>query len=274
MRTLAVLLLLALMPAVARAQQSPPSNDVPTDSPPPPPLVDAPKADEPQKKLADQGPPTPPPPGYSQQGAQLPYPYSPYGQKPEPPGPEIGLMFTESAFGMLTAAGTSLLSYYLLLKPMGSAIGTGTGDAGTIYNIVFTLSFAAVPMAVSQTQLGLANGSRYYYSESWPSALSGLAAQAAVIGLYYLARPNFRDGGEGVLLVGTIVGVPLVEMAVINLTKTPRWKMPGPSMGSLVKLEDDGTVLAGIPVPMPMPVFDSSGGPSLGMGFSLASGRF
>ena len=52
------------------------------------------------------------------------YQYSPYGQpkSQEKPGPEIGLMVSESLFGALTAAGVTVLPYFLLFAN-GSASG-------------------------------------------------------------------------------------------------------------------------------------------------------
>ena len=68
-----------------------------------------------------------------------------------PKGPEVGLMVTESLFGILTSAGSALIPYYLLLKPLASGGGLegASVDPGLI-NLVFVLTFSAVPLAISQ----------------------------------------------------------------------------------------------------------------------------
>src|SRR5581483_3168058 len=98
----------------------------------------------------------------------------------------------------------------------------------TIGYVIYLVVFAAVPLSTAQTEVALANGSRYYYSETWPAALIGLAAEAAVVGLAYLTAgegpdPDTgagivrRNANELVLLIGTIGIVPLLQMAAINL---------------------------------------------------------
>ena len=194
------LVLIVVLSFSAAALAQTPATDF---SPPPlvpvqPPPTPAP---EPGTQLVEPGTPPPPstlpPPGYvpgQQPGSN--YPYSPYGtprqvQPVEKPPVEWGYMISESLFGMLTSAGISLIPYFLLLRPMVTQNAL-LGDAA-ISTVVFVLIFAAVPLAVSQTQLSLANGSRYYVSEAWPAALAGLGAQAAVLGLFFLLpRPaNF-----------------------------------------------------------------------------------
>jgi len=241
-------------------------------------LVEAPANDPPANK--EDAPATPAPPQPAPQWTpQAPHPASPYGQSPplHSPGPEIGLMVSESLFGMLTAAGSSLLLYYLVLKnfaQMGTVTGGG-GDMQTISTVIFLLGFGAVPLAVSQTEVGIANGSRYYSSEGWPASLSGLGAQAAVLRLYYMVRGSLLDGGEAVLLIGTCVGVPLVEMAVINLTKRPRWRLPagGFREASLITVAESGELRWSMPVPLPA-VVPGARGPELGTQLSLLRGRF
>src|SRR5215510_14818278 len=188
----------------------------------PPPLVNAPSdpppSAQPPQGAPPQGAPTPMPPGYdtpppghvSPSGQPYPpppaaAPVSPYGEPYIPSakietGPEVGLMITETAFGALTAATTSLLGYYLLLKPLQD---NPTFDT-TLTNVLFIVVFAALPMAVSQTELSIANGSRHYYSDAWPAMLSGLLSQAAVVGIYYWSRRSMPDGGEAFLLSSTI----------------------------------------------------------------------
>ncbi|MFZ5469210.1 MAG: hypothetical protein ACOZIN_07180 [Myxococcota bacterium] len=266
--TQTLLAVFLFLPALALGQSDPAEWSAP-------PLVNAQPEAAPPPPQAQPTPPPPgatPPPGYVP--AQPP-PYSPYGTVPqhqqlEPPM-EIGLMITESAFGALTAAGTALIPYFLLLKPLGAAGGGGL-DPG-VTNLIFILVFSAVPLAVSQTELSLANGSRYYTSESWPASLSGLAAQASVIGLYHLlGGPGGGGTAETVLLVGTVAFVPLAEMIVINLTKQPKGRPMGP-LGSLFGYTEENGLLAGVPMPAPL-LRETRLGLSWGVQLPLLRGTF
>ncbi|MEW6435505.1 MAG: hypothetical protein AB1730_28750 [Myxococcota bacterium] len=240
---------------------SPPPMPAPEPTTPAPPPVPATQPGTPPP------PATVPPPGYQPA-------YSPYGQPPvaQKPGPEVGLMISESLFGMLTAAGIAILPYYLLF-----------GNPNAIFldepasSIVFTLLFATVPIAVAQTQVSLANGSKYYTSEMWPSLLAGIGAQAGVLGLYYatgwLKRPLVSGGtpsggSEALLLIGTIVAVPLIQMAVMNLVKSPRFKpyaLGRDTPGHRVRL--------GMPTPAPI-VAETRQGLSVGVNVSFLNGTF
>lgn len=231
---------------------------------------------------------TPPPPGSA--GANDPtYPIgspygagaergaSPFGVLPPPTGPkpEIGLMISQTAFGALSAAGTALIPYLLFQK----ANALGTSDP-MIANMVTLLAIAGTPLAVSSTQVGIANQSRFYFSDAWPSQLAGLGAQALVIGAFYLAggfpvqglagfnRPN----GELILLIGTLGVVPLASMAAINLTKMPRSVGYGGGYGAL-RVSPDGTVHAALPAPVPL-MDATSPGRFAGVLVPLASGAF
>jgi hypothetical protein len=223
-----VTLLAVLTCFVAKAWASAPADLSP------PPLVEViPEEDAP---VAPPAAPAPSPvvptengtPGARQPGApQSAYPYSPaapvrkQGPAP-PPGPEVGLMVTESIFGILTAAPSVLLPYYLLLKPMlGTAPGLGVDN--TVSTLLFVMVFASVPMGVAQTELNIANTSRSYVTESWVASLSALGAQAGVIGLYFLLHSSSPTApAEAVLLGGSVIGVPLLTMVAINLGKSPR----------------------------------------------------
>ena len=209
-------------------------------------------------------PSTVPPPGY-QPG------YAPYGQPPptQKPGPEVGLMISESLFGMLTAGGITVLPYFLLFA-------NGVFYDSTVSSIMLILIFSAVPLAVAQTQVSLANGSKYYTAEMWPAALSGLAAQAGVLGLFYatgwLAPPQASGGTPAggsvpLLLIGSIVAVPLIQMAVVNLTKSPRYKpyVWGDKPGHRLEL--------GLPSAAPI-VAETRAGRSIGVNLSLLNGTF
>lgn len=223
----------AQAPAVAAPPVVTPPPMVSAPPPPPPP------APEPGAPPVGSQPGTPPPPAATPPG-YVPGSYSPYGapQQQEKPGPEVGLMVSESLFGMLTAAGITVLPYFLLFA--SGTLGPSTPD-NPLPAIVFSLIFAAAPLAVAQTQVGLANGSRSYSSETWPAALAGLAGQAGVVGLFFAmgGLPHPTDGSvrigqtcsNGVcsgsvafLLVGAIGVVPLIQMAVINLFKQPKYR--------------------------------------------------
>ncbi len=251
---------------------------VPASPPPvPPPEPGAQNAPPPTPALEG----TPPPPGAPPPSRYLPganpsgYPYSPYGTplgKDEKPPVEYGLMISESLFGMLTAAGVSLIPYFLLFRT-----GATLGDP-TISSVIFILIFSAVPLAVSQTEISLANGSRHYVSESWPAALTGLAIQAGVLGLYYATgwlpqassgtgAPQ-QAGSEALLLIGTVALVPLAEMAVINVFKSPR-------QGRVALAHSQRPAMFSLSAPSPMPIVGQTrAGASLGMGISFLNGRF
>lgn len=279
MKWMSYVMVALLVPALARGQTSGFS---------PPPLIPAPPPAAP-----DPNGPPPAPPVDSQYGTPAPptntppaKPYLPYGtQAPkEPPGPEVGLMVSESLFGMLTAAGILVLPFFLL----GFSNGGLLGSDPVVGSVLAALLFGAAPLAVAQTQLSIANGSRNYVSEMWPTALAGLAAQAAVLGLTYLTgsgaiirNPNTCPlmptsgasvptacGNDVVLLVGSIVVVPLIQMAVLNLTKQPRFK-------SAIASRDpkSGALSIGLPTPTPL-IGPTSSGFSIGASVSLIDWRF
>ncbi len=218
MKSMTPLLVLLLVPALARGQVGFT----------PPPLVPVPGPEE----VSPDGPPQAPP----VEGTPA-TPYLPFGQTAPktPPGPEIGLMVSESLFGMLTAAGIIILPFFLFGFSGGGGFLSNDPVAGTV---VAALLFGAAPLAIAQTQVGLANGSRQYQSETWPTALAGLAAEAAVLALTYatggaiVKNTNTCTGANGatpsgcgndvLLLVGSVAVVPLIQMAVLNLTKQPR----------------------------------------------------
>jgi hypothetical protein len=84
---------------------------------------------------------------------------------------------------------------------------------------------------VAQTQVSLANGSRYYQSETWIPALTGLVGMAGVLAIYgatgWLPRSQVSggvpNGGSVVwLMIGAIGIVPLLQMGAINLFKQPK----------------------------------------------------
>lgn len=238
---------LLLLPGIALAQ---PAQENWT----PPPLIEA-QPEGPAIEPAPAAPVSAP----SAATASLP-------ARTEPP-PEIGLMVTEVAFGALTAAGTALIPYYLLLKPLTLTIGTGANSSVT--DLIFILLFSAVPLAVSQTELSLAAGSRYFEVESWPPALFGLLAQGAVLGLYYLLGAGATGSAELALLVGTLGFVPIAEMMAINLMKTPR--QGPPPLRAVLSFSPEGGLAVSAPVPAP--IFSHEGTVS-GLALPLAAGRF
>ncbi len=271
--------LLGAAAASAQTEFSPPpmvpANPAQAQPVPPPPP-------EPQANPAQQ-PGTPPPPSALPPSGYVPnpnYPYSPYGVQPsknEKPSPEVGLMISESLFGMLTAAGVTLIPYFLLFN--GANGGVALGDP-TVTSVVFMVIFAAVPLATAQTEVSLANGSRYYYSETWPAALTGLAGEAAVLGLYYLTGwlpqgasvtggvPQ-QSGNALLLLIGSVAVVPLLQMAVINFFKSPRVARYG---GLLTYDEKEGLAL-GVPAAAPL-VGETKIGRSVGAQVNLVDFRF
>lgn len=261
--------------SAALAQTSTPEFSPPPMVPATPPPMPPPEPNTPAVTPPGTPPPpaTVPPPSYvpgQQQSSG--YQYSPYGQpqQQQKPGPEIGLMVSESLFGMLTAAGVTVLPYFLLFGN-----GTLTGDP-TISSIIFILIFSAVPLAVAQTQVSLANGSRYYLAETWPAALAGLAAQAGVLALFYatgwLPTPQVsgglpNGGSVPLLLIGAIGVVPLIQMIVINLTKQPKFKPYA------MNFKPGEGFSLGVPTPTPI-VAQTSAGTSYGVSLSLLHGTW
>jgi hypothetical protein len=69
------------------------------------------------------------------------------------------------------------------------------------------------------------------------------------------------------LLIGSIVAVPLIQMAVLNLTKTPRFKpyVWGDKPGHRLEL--------GLPSASPI-VAETRAGRSIGVNLSLLNGTF
>lgn len=267
--------MLVLVPALAFAQAVTP---VPATDFSPPPLVPAspPPMPAPEPNTPPASPTaTPPPPGSYVPGqpAKSGYQYSPYGtpKAQEKPAPEVGLMVSEALFGALTAAGVTVLPYFLLFN-------TGTLGDPTLSSIIFCLIFGASPLAVAQTQISLANGSRYYTAEMWIPALVGLAGVAGVLGIFYatgwlptgLASGGVPNGGSVAwLMIGTIGLVPILQMVAINLFKTPR-----PGVFGVIGDPDKGLGVAFNP-PTAAPILGPSArGNTLGVQLSLLHGRF
>lgn len=270
---------LVLVPAFAFAQAVTP---VPATDFSPPPLV--PASPPPMPPAEPNAPPvspsaTPPPPGSYVPGqpGKSGYQYSPYGtpKAQEKPAPEIGLMVTETLFGALTAAGITVLPYFLLFN--NGTLGEPVGS------IIFSLIFGAAPLAVAQTQISLANGSRFYTAEMWIPALTGLVAQAGVLGLFALSAgggfwlpTGLVSGGVGGgggsvvwLMIGTIGLVPILQMVAINLFKTPR-----PGVFGVIGDPDKRLGIAFNP-PTAAPILGPTArGNALGVQLSLLHGRF
>jgi len=245
------------------ALSSQPESDPSTWTPPP--LVQVPEDAVPRKPAAA---PSQAAPGQPPGALPGPSPFSPT-PVPKPEGPEYGLMITESLFGVVTAAGVCLIPYFLLrLVPDLS----GSGDP-TLQALILILTFSGVPLAVSQTEQSIAQGSRYYDVEGWPAPLGGLLTEAGVLALYFWARsqPGADAGATEILLLsGTVAAVPLVEMGMINLFKVPRSQLPPPR--SLFTADRQGVRL-GLPAPQP---FASMTGGRAGLGIQLPvlSGSF
>ncbi|MDP1828426.1 MAG: hypothetical protein Q8L48_34480 [Archangium sp.] len=229
LKTLMIVLVLTPLVGFAQATTTPDFS--------PPPMVPAAPPPMPAPEPTTTQPGTPPPPGIVPAPGYVPgqqgktgYPYSPYGQPKaqEKPGPEIGLMVSESLFGVLTAAGVTVLPYFLIFA-------NGQLDP-TLTTILMIAIFGLTPVAVSQTQVGIANGSRLFQIEAWIPVLIGIGAQALVLTIYYFANgskfsppPVLASGGvppdQGAaifLFIGSIGLVPLIQMAAINLFKSPK----------------------------------------------------
>jgi hypothetical protein len=293
------LLFPVLLPALVLGQTAPapsPSPSPTSGDVTPPPLIEA--APDVPSGAATPPPPTISPYGPAPYGQPVPYgaappgmypgygsPYGvPYGQQTRlpPPGPEVGLMITETLFGALTAAGISLLPYFLILQPSTTCVSGGVNTVcgstfyidPTVQTVLTIVIFGAVPLAVAETQLGIANGSRYYVSESWPAMLTGLGMEGAVLGLSYLVNQSNTSASEWILLAGTVGVVPLVTMAVINLTKQPRYRTVVGPTGALFNYSPESGFVASLPMPDPLvrPGVAVRGSPFSGFGFSLVRG--
>ncbi len=267
---------------------------------PPPPLVPAPVQQPPPAASPDGPPPMPPPepsvapatPATPAPPSAVPPGPSPYGTpKPaadEKPPVEYGLMVSEGLFGALTAAGVSLLPYFLLLQGfVNGAEGGLFGSDEAVGWVVTSILFAAIPLSTAQTEVSIANGSRWYYSDTWPAALIGLGVEGAVLGISYLARSRILAPGAGgtiteqqqrlnpiVLLVGTIGVVPLAQMAIINLFKSPRFGKPGSGGTALLNYREGHGVTVGVPALSPVFSTDRSSGVLAGGQLSILSGRW
>lgn len=276
-------LMFSAAPAPAQATEFTPPPMVPAGSTatPPPPAADpaGPPPMPPPEPTVRPG--TPPPPALTPSSPSTVSPYGNPKAADEKPPVEYGLMVSESLFGMLTAAGVSLLPYFLLLRDFVEGRGGGIfGDNATVGTIIYVILFAAIPLSVAQTEVSIANGSRWYYSETWPAALIGLGTEGAVLGLAYLTRGSSLSvqgpiANPYVLLIGTIGVVPLVQMAMINLFKSPRFGKAGGGGGggALLNYKEGHGMTVGIP--SLSPVFNAGRvGELSGAQFSLLSGRF
>ena len=291
-----VLVLVSAQGAWAQSQTelSPPPM-VPVAPPPPMPAPEPGAAPVTGSTAARPGTPPPPsstPPAYVP-GAQpyyggaqptFPgYPSSPYGSPlgREKPSPEVGFMVSESLFGMLTS-GVVLVLPYLLFSALGLT------DNATVGNIILIALMVAAPLSTAQTQVGIANGSAYYRTESWVPVLTGLLGDALVFLTYTYWNHGFSSAppslfpatatGAGVpasvepqiiyLLVAGSVGVPLLQMAAINLFKQPKY-------GAYAERTEPRKGSVALEMPTPMPVFtQTSTGLSVGFGVSLLRGTF
>jgi hypothetical protein len=182
-------------------------------------------------------------------------------------------MVTESLFGMLTAAGTALLPYFLILSPDQAG---NIGLTGEVEDILLLAIFTAVPLAMSQTELGIAAGSHYYETEGWIAMLGALALEGGTLGIYFATRPQYpsirtsHDPAEIFLLVSTVGVVPIADMVLINVFKKPR----GSSYFSgLVRRSASGAWATSIPLPSPY-VAETTRGISAGVQLPLLSGTF
>jgi hypothetical protein len=282
---IAVLVVMVGAPALA---QSGPDLSPPPLVPAAPPPMPAPEPGT--ASPANPGTPPPPgavqPPGYGAGGqpGYLPgpatgYQYSPYGAPPkEKPGPEVGLMITESLFGMLTAGSVIILPYLLFAA-------TGLLSTEILGTVALIALCAAAPLAVAQAQVGIANGSAFWRAESWIPLITGILGEGLVFLTYYFANgrsfvpqdllnPSYSVTGAPVspaptlyVLVMSSVAVPLLQMVAINLFKQPKFKPYA------LNYQPGEGFAFGLPTPAPI-LSQTATGTSLGMSVSVLNMRF
>ena len=95
-------------------------------------------------------------------------------------------MVSEALFGMLSAGASLILPYVLFSL-------SGITDFPTVGNIILIALMTVVPMATSQTQVGIANGSEYYHTEIWIPLLAGLLGDALVYLTYVAWNGGFSQ---------------------------------------------------------------------------------
>lgn len=260
----------------------------PPPMPPPEPAPGVRQSDAIASPATNPGTPPPPSAASSLPGAQPSYPgypYSPYGSPSarEAPGPEIGMMITESLFGMLTAGATLVLPYILFSL-------TGLTADATMGNVMLIALMVATPFATANAQVGIASGSFHYRIESWVPMLAGLLGDALVFGTYLMWNggisqpppslfPSSSGAAGGVppgvapqiiyLLVAASAAVPLLQMAAINIFKQPRLR---PYARASAASRTGGVTLE---PPMAHPILTpTASGTSLGLGLALLRGTF
>lgn len=240
-----LMFVVVLAPMLAFAQDT--TSSTQEFSPPPlvpasPPPMPPPEPTSQPQAAPTTNPGTPAPPGaYAPNAPNSGYTYSPYGQgrnaqNKAPPPPEVGLMISETLFGILSAAGPTVLPYVLLN-------GVGAFDPN-IMGVLLVALFGLTPIIVAQTQAGIANGSPYYQVDTWIPLVVGLVAQAGVLLTFYFANTYFEgkpsfvppplfsgastggvppDQGAVVwLFIGSLGVVPILQMAAINIFKQPK----------------------------------------------------
>lgn len=152
------------------------------------------------------------------------------------PAFEPGWAAFEFAVGALVSAGMTVLPYFMLFA-------SGQLGDSTLSNAIFLTTFFGASLASGGLQLAVSNGSRFHRAYSVGPFAAGILGMGAVLGLYYLtgwlptgqvASGGVPRGGSAALLfVGTIVVVPLLQTAAINIFKVPR--EPRLSLGDPVK---------------------------------------
>lgn len=272
------MIVLLLAPLAAIAQTTTPGDDYT-----PPPMVPATPEPmtQPPQPAAQPGTPLPPGAYVPGQSPGSGYSYSPYGQgraaaKNTPPPPEVGLMVSELLFGMLSAAGPTVLPFILLNL---------NGPLDQTLSTILTIGlFSLAPVVVAQTMNGIANGSAYYKSEAWIPLLVGLVGQALVLTTYYFANNNSfvpppflvstgaappDVGGIVWLFIGTIGVVPILQMTAINLFKQPKQSL----FGRLGAPPDKNGFSIGLPTPAPV-ISQTSAGIAVGAQLHVLRGTW
>jgi len=216
-------------------------------------------------------PASPPPsyvPGQERRGLLDP---PTHHQEAERPPVEFGWMAFEASLGMFTSAALTVLPYFLLFN-------SGSIGDPTVSSAIFILVFCVASAASAGVQLAVSGGSRIYRSLAVPPFLAGLVGTAAVLGLFYAsgwlpsrqASGGVPNGGSvGLLMVGSIVVVPLLQTVVINIFKYPKGR-PVASLGDPV-----GGHGVAFSLPMIAPVIaPGAGGVALGAQLSFLRGNF
>lgn len=190
----------------------------------------------------------------------------------ERPSVEFGWLALEACVGILASASITILPYYLMFS-------SGQFGDQTMASVLFTLTFVAGSAASAGLQLSVAVRSRNYRPLAAPPFLVGFLGMGAVLGLYYATGwlPTGRfsggipnGGSAGLLMVGSIVIVPLLQTAALNIFKRARGAPTVLTLGDPVARHG----VAFLPPTIAPVVLPGVGGTTLGAQVSLLAGNF